>query len=120
MRVQFLSKLRTEDIDDDRALLTDALFVLVDEEVIEIPKGTVTDFASVPRIPLAYMLAGGTARRAAVLHDFLYSKQRDREWADKVFRAAMEADGVPWWRRNLMYAAVRTFGGWPYAAKVTA
>lgn len=118
MKVAFLSKLRTEDIDDERAVLTDPLVVDVDGERIEIPAGTETDFASVPRIPLAYLLAGGIARRAAVLHDFLYSKQRGKDWADKVFLAAMEADGVSWWRRQLMYNAVRAFGGGPYAEKV--
>ena len=117
MNVLFLSKLRTEDIDDERAVLTDSLFALVETDVIEVPKGFQTDFASVPRIPLAYMLAGGTARRAAVLHDYLYTQQRDREWADDVFLAAMEADGVPWWRRKIMYAAVRAFGEGPYSEK---
>jgi hypothetical protein len=118
MKVEFLSRLRTEDIDDERAALTDPLIAVVDGETITIPKGTETDFASVPRIPLAYLLAGGTARRAAALHDYLYAQQRDREWADEVFLAAMEADGVPWWRRQIMYAAVRAFGEGPYREKV--
>lgn len=117
MKVEFLTKLRTEDIDDEWAVLTAPLVVMVDSEVIEVPEGFRTNFASVPRLPLAYWLAGGTARIAAVLHDYLYGKQRDREWADKVFLAAMEAEGIPWWRRKMMYAAVRTFGQGPYDAK---
>jgi hypothetical protein len=46
-----------------------------------------------------------------VLHDDLYAKRAERSFADRVFLEAMEAEGVPWWRRRLMYAAVRAFGG---------
>lgn len=118
MKVEFLTKLRTEDVDDGTGVLTDPLVALLDDEVrITVPRGFKTDYASVPRIPLAYLLAGGIARRASVLHDYLYAKQVDREWADNVFLGAMEADGVAWWRRKLMYQAVRMFGGGPYAEK---
>ena len=43
--------------------------------LIEVPTGALTDFASVPRLPLAYLLAGDTAHEAAVIHDFLYQRQ---------------------------------------------
>jgi len=43
--------------------------------LIEVPTGFLTDFASVPRLPLAYLLAGDTAHEAAVIHDFLYQRQ---------------------------------------------
>lgn len=77
-----------------------------------VPAGFITDFASVPRIPLAYMLTGGYASRAAVIHDWLYAtKETDRETADAVLREASEVQGVPAWRRELMYRAVRLGGG---------
>lgn len=79
---------------------------------IVVPQGFVTDFASVPRVPLAYWLTGGTADASAVVHDFLC-----REWypackiswrlAADVFGEAMRAEGVPAWRRALMRWAVR-------------
>lgn len=36
------------------------------------PAGFVTDFASVPRLPLAWLLAGGTGHWEAVIHDPMY------------------------------------------------
>lgn len=84
---------------------------LVTQE-IRVPKGFVTDFASVPRVPIAYWLTGDTAHEAAVLHDYCYSTGlHPRAWCDEMFAAAMQASGVPAWRRALMYAGVRA-GGW--------
>jgi len=77
---------------------------------LTVPAGYVTDFASVPRLPLAYLLAGNTAQASAVVHDFLYEMKAPRAWADDVFAAAMEAEGVAAWRRGLMWSAVRLFG----------
>lgn len=76
---------------------------------VAVPEGFVTDFASVPRLPLAYMLTGDTAHASAVVHDYLVGKY---EWvaAADVFREAMTAEGVPAWRRWGMYWAVRLFG----------
>lgn len=76
--------------------------------------GYITDYASVPRLPMAYWLTGDTAHMAAVLHDYLCTdyypdRMTWREAAD-LFREAMEAEGVPRVRRWAMYWAVRIFG----------
>jgi hypothetical protein len=36
------------------------------------PTGFVLDFASVPRLPFAYLIAGGTGKWEATIHDVLY------------------------------------------------
>ena len=87
------------------------------DQTITAPVDFVTDFASVPRVPLAYLLAGNTAHEAAVIHDFLYNNKPHpctRKQADQVFLEAMEITGIVWWRRELMYNAVRLFsaGEW--------
>lgn len=83
------------------------------DEVITVPQGFITDLASVPRLPLAYWVAGGVGNKAAVVHDWLYSKYceilMDRKVADKIFLEAMKLDGVWGWRRWLMYTAVSGF-----------
>lgn len=55
--------------------------------------------------------------RAALLHDALYYTHINpsltlpaRKFADRAFRELLRADGVAWWRRWAMYAAVRVFG----------
>jgi hypothetical protein len=81
-------------------------------KVFIVPEGFVTDFASVPRLPLAFLLTGDQAHEAAVVHDFLYSRGVvDRATADAVFREAAVASGEPAWRATLMHWGVR-MGGW--------
>lgn len=83
----------------------------VAKQAVIVPKGFITDFSSVPRLPLAYLLAGDTAHEAAVVHDYLYvSGTVSKKIADDVFLEAMQESGVSWWRRSLMWAAVSAFG----------
>lgn len=82
-----------------------------------VPKGFSTDLASVPRLPGAYLLFGGKARRSAILHDWLYEHRYPREWADDVFRAAMQHE-VGAFARYVMWLGVRLGGGAYYADRV--
>lgn len=80
---------------------------------IIVPAGFETDFASVPRVVLAYLLTGNTAHAAAVLHDYLYrtpTERFTRAEADNVLQDAMIATKVPAWRRWLIYTGVRVGG----------
>jgi hypothetical protein len=83
---------------------------------IEVPKGFRTDFASVPRLPLAYLLFGGDiGDAAATVHDFLYSGTKaPRKVCDAVFREALKAEGVDSFRSWAMWAGVRMFGAAHY------
>lgn len=79
---------------------------------ITVPIGFKTDLASIPRVFRAAIPTNGKHRLAAVIHDYLYSsKKESRGICDKVFLEAMVISGVPWWKRKLMYRAVR-LGGW--------
>lgn len=120
MRVYFLTPLIVRFISDNRWRLTRQFRVEVEEDArrvtqINVPSGFLTDFASVPRLPLAYLVAGGKASEAATVHDYLYSAgnphHRGRKWADDVFAAAMKAQGISTWRRTIMYWAVRLGAG---------
>ena len=82
---------------------------------LEVPTGFLTDLASVPRLPLAFLLAGDSAHEAAVIHDHLYQVRRcTRAQADAVLAEAMAVTGEPAWRRWLMWSAVRTGGWWAW------
>lgn len=84
---------------------------------VNVPAGFVTDFASVPRIPIAFWLTGDTAQKAAVVHDFLYQKHMvSKGRADRVFLEAMKVTRIPAWRRWIMYAMVSAFGWTAYAS----
>ena len=63
--------------------------------VITVPAGFITDFASVPKLPLAYGLFGGLYASPAVIHDFLCrEKVMPRQKADHVFLEAMRTQNA--------------------------
>ena len=82
--------------------------------IITVPAGTETDGASVPRLFWTIFDPWGEYFGAAVIHDFLYSPgntEHDRWAADEIFKEAMFNIGVPWYRREPIFRAVRLFGG---------
>ena len=80
--------------------------------IIEVPAGFETDFASVPRLFWRVVPPWGRYSPAAVVHDCLYHTGKvSRLAADRVFLELMAALGVPLWKRQVMYWAVR-LGGW--------
>lgn len=110
-------------------------------EVITVPPGFVTDFASIPWGLWNLFPPLGPWARPAIIHDFLYATDgmgwwappggNRRKWitgpirpdftspvylrseADAIFREAMAVvdPPVPAWRRELMYRGVRLGGG---------
>lgn len=86
------------------------------EDVIIVPVGFETDFASIPWGARNTFPPLGPWARPAIIHDYLYDTAGEggrftRLQADKVFKEAMEVVGVPAWRREIMYRAVRLGGG---------
>jgi len=81
---------------------------------IIIPEGFLTDFASTPSILYPIFPPIGIYNKAAMVHDYLYSKDRPefikRKDADLFFLQAMEVLKVPKWKRGSMFLAVRIFG----------
>lgn len=79
----------------------------------EIPQFFCFDGASVPRIFWSVMSPFDLSILAPMLHDWIYSKAGPdvrRVTADKVFKEVMRREGVPAWRRQMAYLAVRMFG----------
>lgn len=83
---------------------------------IKVPKGYVSDGASVPWVLEKLLPRWGKYRRPAILHDFLCSKIKlnkphifapDRKSADKVFLDSMKVVGVGIFTRYLLYVGCR-------------
>lgn len=79
-----------------------------------VPKGFVTDLASIPDFFCWVLSPVGKHAHAAIVHDWLYWEQPsgvDRAVADQVFLIGLEQCGVPATLRYIMWAAVRVYGG---------
>jgi hypothetical protein len=81
-------------------------------DFIVVPKNTITDGASIPRI--FWSIIGhpmGRYAQAAVLHDYMYRLHlRPRKECDDIFYEAMGVLKVADWKRNIMYISLRLFG----------
>ena len=111
----YKSKLVVRPLDDGVSwvLEQDFYFTLDNHGLLYAREGFCFDFASIPKILQWFeQPATGKHRYAAFVHDWLcYKGFMTRYEADLVFLKFMKLDGVSWWKRNLMFAAVR-LGGW--------
>jgi len=90
------------------------------ETLYTVPNGFITDFATVPRVPLLFEVLGERAHKAAVLHDWAYEcGLMSRYGADLLFLKAMKVTNVPLWVRLMMFCAVRLFGKSSYRSRGT-
>ena len=109
MESKFITELDLRDIDDRTSKLLFNLkyqsFILND--IIIVPKGFITDKASVPRIPIIYFFFGDRAHREAVIHDYLYQSHiTTKKIADKIFLEAMKVRKKNFFIRWCMYLGV--------------
>jgi hypothetical protein len=79
---------------------------------VVVPPDFRSNYASVPRLPLVFLLAGGRASKEAYLHDCEYTLRRmARDDADALFLEALLLNpSLPEGLAHTMYKAVRWFG----------
>jgi len=86
-------------------------------DVYMIPQFFETDFASIPGFARGYINPQGERIVGpAIVHDWLYAlggapRDAAREKADRIFRAELKNENVNVIKRNIMYRAVKHFGG---------
>ena len=106
----FLSPVEVEILDDElfRVVRPVRYQSAAMPAIIVVPEGFVTDGSSVPRLPIVYWLYGGRARKAAIIHDFLYQTHIcPKAIADAVFLEAMVLiPNLPGWARRAMHKGV--------------
>ena len=107
-------------VHDGGWLLTSDWPFTIEEGRFVVPKGTLTDLASIPRF--LWWLPGFACfelgSQGPVAHDWAYSHggqvapqiRLTRRRADLLFRRLMRADGVGRFRAGVAWAAVRGFG----------
>jgi hypothetical protein len=100
--------------DGDVFVLTADLLYRIERtgELITVPAGFVTDFASVPKYAQSFISVLGKHSVPAVVHDFLYWEQTcTRQQADDILAEAMKEYDSPWYQISAVYWAVRAGAG---------
>jgi len=117
---QFMTELDVSLLDDDRVWVLNSPLVYVSEIVglVVVPTSLMTDFASVPRVPIVYYFYGNRAHRESVVHDYLFrinsKPQATFDQANRVFREAMICRGKSKFVQKGMYAGVCVGGRGSY------
>lgn len=118
---RFTTTLKTEQIGKwTHILLADLVLADEDEQVITVPSGFSTDFASIKVLHNAFLfvlfaLVSGYGNYAATVHDWLYRNTAiSRDRADAVLYRALRAEGIARWRAWLFWAGVRMGGASHY------
>lgn len=86
-----------------------------------VPKGFITDFASVPKVFWMFLPPWNDYGRASILHDYQYcSGCLPKKESDKMMLDTMKKDGVRAFRRVMIFISVSLFGAPAYrkAAKM--
>ena len=99
------------------------------KRTIVVPRGMLTDLASVPRFAQSIVSRVGPHLEASIVHDFLYvawqdiagaaARKADWNFADELFRVAMKAAAVDLDQIVAIHGAVRFFG-WPVYKRINA
>lgn len=81
------------------------------DDVITVPAGFVTDFATIPRFARFIFSNFDRTAKACVVHDYLIrTGSRPRREVDAIFLESLEVLGVTRWKRYVMWSAVRIHG----------
>lgn len=118
--VQFLEFVQASPFNDgENWFLTEPLTYKVKgtDIAVPVPRGFVTDFASIPRPFWSLLPTWGKYGPPAVVHDFLYwDQQCTREQADRILLLAMEENDVGPVQRFIIHRAVRWGGAFAWSA----
>lgn len=109
-----ITKLKLKPVNNGKCILEADYIYSINGFLITVPKGFITDGASIPKSLQWIYDPYGKYIKAAVIHDYLYSKYNDtginRTLADKIFDFIMKETGVNGKTRRKFYVAVKYFG----------
>lgn len=112
----FMTPLKGEILDNGNLLVTEEFDYYREEnndEVIKVPSGFESDFASVPFLFRIFVSPIGRHSKPAVLHDYLCERYHlgevSRDYCDEVFNEAMKVKKVPFFHRIVLYSGVRIY-----------
>lgn len=115
----FTTSLKGEILDNGNLLIIEEFDYYREKnnnEIIKVPKGFESDFASVPSIMRALVSPIGRHSKPSVLHDYLcelyHVGEVSRYFCDEVFNEAMKVKKVKTIDRIILYSGVRIYAYW--------
>ena len=116
---EFTTDLKVEPIDKTLWRLTEKFEYHIgcypSDQLILVPVGFITDFASVPKLFWPIIAPNGKHGKAAVIHDYCYATGCcSKTKSDKIFLEGMEILKVKQWKREVIYWSVFIFGWGPW------
>lgn len=92
----------------------------ISHDSVTVPRGFVTDLASIPPVLQSLIQQNGPYLLPAVVHDYLYWKQTcTRAQSDRLLLLAMIENKVSKAHRTAIYDAVRAAGGFAWTGNTT-
>lgn len=115
----FTTPLKGEILDNGNLLITEEFDYYTEankDEVIRVPCGFESDFASVPFLFRILVSPIGRHSKPAVIHDYLCKLYHQglvsRDYCDALFNEAMKVKRVSTYHRIVLYAGVRIYAYW--------
>ncbi|PAF50869.1 DUF1353 domain-containing protein [Helicobacter sp. 13S00477-4] len=112
----FMTPLKGEILDNGNLLVSEEFDYYREEdndEVIKVPNGFESDFASVPFVFRILVSPIGRHSKPAVLHDYLcelyHLGKVSRDYCDEVFNEAMKVKKVSLYHRLVLFGGVRVY-----------
>lgn len=117
-----ITKLKLKPINDGKCILEADYIYSINGFLITVFRGFITDGASIPKSLQCIYSPYGKYIKAAVIHDYLYSKFNNtginRKLSDKIFNFIMKETDVNDKTRKKFYNAVRIFGATSWKSKI--
>ena len=116
MKYQFLNEVYYKDLENGKFELINELRATTPYGLITVPKGFITDLASIPWIAQIIIPKIGKQNRSSIIHDYLYEtgningKKITQKIADKIYLGLMRSRKVSKWNAKTQYRALRMFG----------
>ena len=116
MKYCFLNEVYYKDLENGKFELINDLRASTPYGLITVPKGFITDLASIPWIAQCIIPKLGKQNRSSIIHDYLYEtgningKKITQKIADKIYLGLMRSRKVSKWNAKTQYRALRMFG----------
>jgi len=116
VKYQFLNEVYYKDLENGKFELINELRATTPYGLITVPKGFITDLASIPWIAQIIIPKIGKQNRSSIIHDYLYEtgningKKITQKIADKIYLGLMRSRKVSKWNAKTQYRALRMFG----------